>query len=844
MKKELRKKNSGIALFLSVVLVFCTLSAVVFFVAQKTSKEMSNSAIQNLSESLDLLKGTLEALLHNEAEFQQLVAREIAASEDPEGYIRAYEKNETMVKISLIRSGAAQGVSSTGEVFTEGELDFSAGNTVEGLPISRSYLNYMGTWAYSLKCPVERDGQPMGFLYVEYTYDALERSMPGGFYNNQATLYVMDADSERFVLKPKGMGKRSAGHLNLTDFYRANDIREPTLQAEVKECLKSGKDILFYHDIREVRALNYMWSVNDGSIFLVGYVPVEAIQQEGKTVTQNIIIVVMVMLAAFLLCCLLYYFSQRQQKRIRLEREREREVHNKQLAEALRAAQIANTSKTTFLSNMSHDIRTPMNAVLGFTSLLAMDADNPVKVREYTKKITASGQHLLSLINDVLDVSKIESGKVVLNFEPFALSDLVSSVETIIQPMAKGRRHSFHVEVTGLQHEYLIGDETRVNQVLINLLSNAVKYTPEGGEIWLRMIGLKQRSNQYQRIRIEVEDNGYGMTPEYLETIFDAFTRAENSTTNKVQGTGLGMAITKSIVELMGGTIEVFSEVDKGTLFRAELEFRVPEGQADRQFWAERGVQRILAVEPDTETCGNIQLLMKDTGVQVDVAADIQEALKRLEEETYPLVLLDWDGGSQNARALREALPDSVPLLLLAEYDAEGMEALLLRKNTGALTKPFFAAALKTAVLELQAEPEKEVQVPEDDLQGLHFLAAEDNEINAEILLEVLELEGASCKVVENGKLALECFAASEVGAFDAILMDVQMPVMNGYEATRAIRALDRDDAQTIPILAMTANAFAEDEKAALDAGMDVHVAKPIDIAMLKRTIKECIPNG
>ena len=185
-----------------------------------------------------------------------------------------------------------------------------------------------------------------------------------------------------------------------------------------------------------------------------------------------------------------------------------------------------------------------------------------------------------------------------------------------------------------------------------------------------------------------------------------------------------------------------------------------------------------------------------------------------------------------------------MPLLLLAEYDAEGMEALLLRKNIGALTKPFFAAALKTAVLELQAEPEKEVQVPEDDLQGLHFLAAEDNDINAEILLEVLELEGASCKVVENGKLALECFAASEVGAFDAILMDVQMPVMNGYEATRAIRALDRDDARTIPILAMTANAFAEDEKAALDAGMDVHVAKPIDIAMLKRTIKECIPNG
>ena len=372
---------------------------------------------------------------------------------------------------------------------------------------------------------------------------------------------------------------------------------------------------------------------------------------------------------------------------------------------------------------MSHDIRTPMNAVLGFTALLAKDAENPVKVREYSAKIMASGQHLLSLINDVLDVSKIESGKVVLNYEQFALDDITAALDAIIQPMAKAKNQEFHLEISGISHQYCVGDETRINQVLLNLLSNAVKYTQEGGSIWLRITGQEQRSSQYERIRIEVEDNGYGMTPEYLEKIFDAFTRAENSMTNKVQGTGLGMAITKSIVELMGGTIAVSSEVDRGSLFVVELDLRIAE----------------------------------------DGTADLHKS------------------GST-----------AVP--------TEGCS-----------------------------------------LEGMRFLAAEDNEINAEILTELLDLEGASCEVAGNGQLALERFSQAETGAFDAILMDVQMPVMNGYDATRAIRALPRSDAAAIPIIAMTANAFAEDEKAALDAGMDAHVPKPLDIELLKRVIQQLV---
>ncbi|MCI8759070.1 MAG: response regulator [Oscillospiraceae bacterium] len=840
MNEKPYKKDNRKGLLLSIVLVFCILGTFVYTISRKISQEMSDAAIQSLSESLDLIECTIEAILRSEVEFQTLIAQKIAQTEDPEAYIQAYEKNQTMSRISLILSGKTSGVSNTGEQFTAEDLDFSAGGTIMGLPVSQSYINHMGTWSYTVKCPIMRNGQEIGTLYAEYIYDAIDKSLPEGFYNQQATLYIMDTESERFVLKPEGMGMRSAGHLNLTDFYRANSIQDPNIHAEVEECLENGQDILFYHDIRGVKALNYMWAVNDGTIFLAGYVPLEAIQREGRIVTYNIIAVVASMLVAFLLCIYLYYRNWRQQDKLREEQELERKIHSQQLSEALRAAQIASESKTTFLSNMSHDIRTPMNAVLGFTTLLARDADNPAKVREYTKKITSSGQHLLSLINDILDVSKIESGKVVLNLEKFSLNDVVASVDAIIQPMAKAKRQSFHLEVNGVRHEYLLGDETRINQILINLLSNAVKYTPEEGHIWFRIIGLKQRSSQYERIRIEVEDDGYGMTPEYLETIFDAFTRAENSTTNKVQGTGLGMAITKSIVELMGGTIEVRSEVNQGSLFLVELELRILEEHADRKFWENRGIRRVLAIIGDQECRENVRALVTGGGLEADMAASLEEALDLLAgSRDFQLVLLDWEAfsGVQAASAIRAATP--APILLLAEYDAEGTEAVLETGRTGVLAKPFFLSAFRQKVEELWSGGEPE-PLQDTSLEGLRFLAAEDNDINAEILAELLSMEGADCEIVENGRLAVERFQQSAEGEFDAILMDVQMPVMNGHDAARAIRALPRDDAGSIPIIAMTANAFTEDEKASMDAGMSAHVAKPLDLGLLKKVIRQC----
>ena len=406
--------------------------------------------------------------------------------------------------------------------------------------------------------------------------------------------------------------------------------------------------------------------------------------------------------------------------------------------------------------------------------------------------------------------------------------------------------------VTGVKHEHLLGDETRVNQILINLLSNAVKYTPVGGSIWFRIIGLKQRASQFEHIKIEVEDNGYGMTPEYLETIFDAFTRAENSTTNKVQGTGLGMAITKNIVELMGGTIDVSSEVNKGSLFQVELEFRIPENQADRQFWKESGISRMLVVDGDLQGGENIRVLMQDTGVFVDTVQDFEEAVRRFQaptawQEGYQLVLADWDaedpGAVRAVEIIRHSLPE-VLILFLMEYE-EGEEMQVPRmEKTESIPKPFFVSALKEKVMKMQSggKTGQDSSMEESvGLGGLYFLAAEDNEINAEILREILSIENATCEIVENGQLAVERFASSAEGEFDAILMDVQMPVMNGYEATRAIRALERRDAGEIPIIAMTANAFAEDEKEALRAGMNVHLAKPVNVELLKQIIRQYV---
>ena len=745
----------------------------------------------------------MEAIQDSEAQFQRLLATELAAAGDPAAAVERLGKSDAAALISVVPEGADVGVSNDGAPFDPASLDFSGGGAIEGLPVSQAYVNAEGSWAYTVKCPIERDGVPIAELYTEYTFDAIDQSLPQGFYGQRAVLYLMDAATERFVLKPEGMGERDAGHVNLEDFYRANNITDPAILSMVADGVENRENVMFAHKVKGAEALCYLWSIGDGTTYLVGYVPMEAIQREAQAVNVALIMVASITIAAFCLCVILYGFNRRKQARAQRAREEERALHAEQLAQALRAAEVANESKSAFLANMSHDIRTPMNAVLGFTTIIEKEADNPAKVRDCAGKIMASGRHLLDLINDVLDISKIESGKASLTLAEFDLGDSLAAAESIIAPMARDKGQTFCAEIRSVRHERLIGDETHLNQILLNLLSNAVKYTPEGGRIWLRFIGLPAHSNALEHLRIEVEDDGYGMTPEFLGDSSSTRSRAPRTPPpTKCKGTGLGMSITKSLVDLMGGTIEVESEVGKGSLFRVDLELRIPEEQAAGYFWERANIKSMLVADALPAAHAAIADFMEGTGVEVDVAASADEARKLVEARGgYDVVLVGvpWldDAAVRAADGLRASA--ETPLLFMLEHTFDQDDDVVLPHGAAVLTKPFFPSMLKQKI-----EAVRGVGADEDDdlaqvLSGKHFLAAEDNFLNAGILTDLLEMEGATVEIVENGKLVVERFERCEPGEFDAILMDVQMPVMNGHVAARGSRGLMRQPFPSSP---------------------------------------------
>lgn len=596
---------------------------------------------------------------------------------------------------------------------------------------------------------------------------------------------------------------------------------------------------------------NYIYSISEDD--LATYLSEGNLHSDAFTLTGYArrhpvqIVVFAVLLTAAVAVAIFILHSRSEQERAAMER-----AHNTQLQEALQIAEEANEAKTTFLSNMSHDIRTPMNAVIGFSTLLAREPDNAVKVREYTRKIGAASNHLLGLINDILDISKIESGKMSLRESVFPIDGLLESINVVIRPMAGEKKQAFQVRMGKMSHELFVGDKVRINQVLINLLSNSIKYTPAGGQIQFEITDLGNSSSNVERIRFVVSDTGYGITDEFKKIIFEPFTRAENSTVNKEVGTGLGLAITKNIIDLMGGTIDLQSIVGKGSTFTVELPLRLPHEENDEHFWENHNMTRMLLVDDDKAVYKGVIDNMRDSGVQFDEAFSGEEAVAKVEKEyaagrEYSAIILDWQMPGMNgldvARAIRKIIPIDTPVLFLTSYDWSDIETEALEIDVdGFLAKPFTPMNLKEKLIEVEhfknAVSKETVSL---NLKGLRFLLAEDNELNAEIVVELLKSEGASCDVAENGKLVVDKFLASPSHTYDAILMDVMMPVMNGYEATKAIRESRHPEALTIPIVAMTANAFVKDVQDALDAGMNAHIAKPINMETLKNTLASCI---
>jgi len=553
-------------------------------------------------------------------------------------------------------------------------------------------------------------------------------------YNGNNSVYVLDDNG--FKLFNSNQVELIKGHnvfsvLQNMKYLHNSSFDKTKAELEKKGCSYSNAILdgtEYFYALKRLE--NAEWTL----IFLV---PAEYVATNTLRLVNFVMVFIVIFTVIAAVCVMLgisFVMRRNQQEAIRVERENNAKLETvntelrqaKQVAEqAFEVASYASQSKSDFLANMSHDIRTPMNAITGITSLLEHDAGNEEKVREYAKKIDVSAQHLLGIINDVLDMSKIEAGKTVFKYSDFSILELMQEIQMMFRPQAEGKHQMMVMNHDNIEHEWVNGDKVHMMQIFSNLLSNAVKYTQEGGKIQFLVEEYETKSRAYAKYRFVVSDNGMGMSADFKDTIFDAFTRAESSLTNKIQGTGLGMAITRNLVEAMGGTIDVESELGQGSCFEVFMDLKIAE---------DRSVA--LAAQEETD-----------------------------------------------------------------EQD-------------------------------------------DNILQGMRFLCAEDNELNAEILTELLKIEGAECTICENGEEILKAFEQSAPGDYDMILMDVQMPVMNGYEATKAIRRSSHKLAKKIPIIAMTANAFSEDIQHSLAAGMTAHVSKPVEMKVLEKTIRSIKSGG
>ena len=532
--------------------------------------------------------------------------------------------------------------------------------------------------------------------------------------------------------------------------------------------------------------------------------------------------------------------------------EAQLEAQRTDLEDALAAAQHANRAKTTFLNNMSHDIRTPMNAIIGFTSLAAAHIDNTEQVRDYLTKIATSSNHLLSLINDVLDMSRIESGKVKIEEKESSLPEILHDLKTIVQADIMSKRLDFYIDTVDVVNEHVLCDRLRLNQILLNLLSNAMKFTKPGGMISVRILQKRTAPEGYAAYEFQVKDTGIGMSPEFLKHVFDPFERERTSTVSGIQGTGLGMAITKNIVDMMGGTISVDSEVGKGTTFTVALQFKTCSGPVKKETIPELQGLRALVVDDDFNTCSSLTKMLADIGMRPDWTTSGKEAVLRVklageQDDVYAVYIIDWlmpdMNGVEVVRRIRGLIGEETPIIILTAYDWSDIEEEARKAGVTAFcAKPIFLSELRKILkLPFTAKNSEEALQETFSFQGKKILLVEDNELNQEIAVEILQEVGFSVDVVDDGAVAVERMREAEPGQYDLILMDILMPVMDGYEATKQTRALENPDIAGIPIIAMTANAFDEDKKAAMEAGMNGHIAKPIDVSKLLEFLQEIV---
>ena len=636
-----------------------------------------------------------------------------------------------------------------------------------------------------------------------------------------AELSMIDADGN-YIIKD-----HSFKNSNFFEFYRSYNSGDTAAQELFEKITSSTGSFSMYNSRGEKCILAYTPIASKAEWVLLSFMPMNELNVNTENwMLVGIVSVGLLILFVFDLTVMLYF--------------------NQKLHAAAREAAFANQAKTDFLSTMSHDIRTPMNAIIGLTTIAKKNLDDTESVRENLQKITLASNHLLTLINDILDISKVESGKLILSPQTFSIVEAVENLVNISQPMIKEKNIEFHFRISRMEKEYLYADQLRLNQIYINILSNAIKYTEPGGHVSVDMREDESKKPGCVQLTYIVSDSGIGMSPEYMANMYQPFSRQTDSRVNSIQGTGLGLAITKQMVDLMNGTINCQSEPGKGTTFTVILDIPIAERQREDMVLEPMDV---LIVDDDPILLETAADTLKSLGVTADCAESASKALEMIShrhetEQDYSIVILDWkmpdiDGIEMTRRIRSTVLPD-IPILLISAYDRTDIEGAAKKAGANAfISKPLFRSTLYDTINDVlgtgakSAEPENDYS----DLHGMNILIAEDFDVNWEVISALLEMYGINTERAENGRICVEKIKSAAEGSYDLIFMDIQMPEMNGLDATKNIRALDDPWASSIPIIAMTADAFSENVTECLNSGMNGHISKPVDIKLVIKEI-------
>ena len=695
------------------------------------------------------------------------------------------------------------------------------------LNVTRAYTNPVNAiQSISFCCPVtlrdEQTGQPQSAVLLRVVPVSFFESrwvFPTEEYDN-AEISLIDTSGDYIV---RG---NSFKNMNFYEFYQAYNRSAPTELESMKNRLEGTPGNFEMTNASGERCLAAHARVNSTDDWIiVTMIPASGLGRSFMNWTIVAIITVgLLLLLAFNLLIMMYF--------------------NRKLKAAVDSADKANRAKTDFLSSMSHDIRTPMNAIVGLSLLTEKNADDPTIVRENLQKMNRASNHLLTLINDILDMSKVESGKLNMSPVTFSIVECAENLVTISQPMVKEKNIDFRFHIDRVSHEYLYADQLRINQIFINLLSNAIKYTEPGGQVCVDMKEETGQTDKSVQLIYKVSDNGIGMTPEFMAKMYEPFSRQTDSRVNAISGTGLGLAITKQMIDLMNGTIDCQSEAGKGTTFTVKLEITI----ADRQMEEMKLPPiRVLIADDDDVLLETAKDTLSSIGVKADIARSGAEAIQMISDSAdYQVMILDWKmpdmDGIEVTRRLRKEVHNDIPVILISAYDYSDIESAAKEAGiSGYICKPLFSSTLYNKINEVLGNKSAPVN-PDSDLEdftGMRILVAEDNDINWEIISNILEMHGIETERAENGQLVLDRINDKEKAGFDLIFMDIQMPVMNGLNATKAIRSLDDPEIANIPIIAMTADAFSENVSECLAAGMNGHISKPIDIKLVMKEIRK-----